>query len=137
MKEKIQFEDLTALKVVVPTTIAIVSCFVFGTLIIVDGAHLYYIIPAFIGIILIGIPQIKNIRQRNTIKFTNTGLTAKLLGHKTFGFQFKDIEKYQLTDAGLIIKINEMDKMTLSRKRFQEESLTRLHTLIQQKTAQL
>ncbi|GAK89259.1 hypothetical protein JCM19297_1087 [Nonlabens ulvanivorans] len=37
----------------------------------------------------------------------------------------------------MIIKINEMDKMTLSRKRFQEESLTRLHTLIQQKTAQL
>ncbi|GAK75966.1 MAG: hypothetical protein ABJN73_01690 [Nonlabens ulvanivorans] len=137
MKEKIQFEDLTALKVVVPTIIAVVSCFVFGTLIIIDGAHLYYIIPAFIGIILIGIPQIKNIRQRNTIKFTNTGLTAKLLGHKTFGFQFKEIEHYDLTEKGMTLKVNKMDEVTLSRKRFQEDSLTQLHTLIQQKTAQL
>lgn len=137
MKEKIKFEDLTALKNVVPTVIGSVLCLVFGVLIVVNEVQIYYVIPAFIGIMLLGIPQIKNIRERNTIKFNNTGLTAKLLGHKTFGFQFKDIEDHTFTEKGLIFKVQGMDEVTLSRKRFQQQSLEQLHTLIQQKTAQL
>lgn len=137
MKEEIQFEDLTTLKNVLPTALGSVLCFVFGVLIVVNEVQLYYVIPAFIGIMLLGIPQIKNIRKRNTIKFTNTGLTAKLLGHKTFGFQFKDLEQYSFTEKGLNFKVQGMDEVTLSRKRFQQKSLEQLHTLIQQKTAQL
>lgn len=137
MKEKIKFEDLTALKNVVPTVIGSVLCLVFGVLIVVNEVQIYYVIPAFIGIMLLGIPQIKNIRERNTIKFNNTGLTAKLLGHKTFGFQFKDIEDHTFTEKGLIFKVQGMDEVTLSRKRFQQQSLEQLYTLIQQKTAQL
>lgn len=137
MKEKIKFEDLTALKNVVPTVIGSVLCLVFGVLIVVNEVQIYYVIPAFIGIMLLGIPQIKNIRERNTIKFNNTGLTAKLLGYKTFGFQFKDIEDHTFTEKGLIFKLQGMDEVTLSRKRFQQQSLEQLHTLIQQKTAQL
>ena len=133
MKESILFEDLTSLKNVIPIAIGAILCFVFGFLIISKEATLYYVIPAVIGIALLGIPQIKNIRRRNTIKYNNTGLTAKLLGHKTFGFQFQDIERYSFTDKALIIKIKKMDEITLSRKRYKKESLEKLHTLIQKK----
>ncbi|EAS19917.1 hypothetical protein BBFL7_02317 [Flavobacteria bacterium BBFL7] len=137
MKEKIHFENLTALKNVVPTVIGALLCLIFGGLIITDDATVTYLIPAFLGITILGIPQIKNIRRRNTIKYNHSGLTAKLLGFRTFGFQFKDIEEVELSDTRLLLKIKEMDEVTLSRKRFQEDSLTQLHTLIQQKTAQL
>lgn len=137
MKEKIHFEDLRALHNVIPASLGAVLCLIFGTLIVIQDATLWYVIPAFIGIALLGIPQIKNVRQRNTIKHNNSGLTAKLLGFKTFGFQYQEIEKVQLSDTGLIIKVKGMEEVTLSRKRFQETSLEELNTLIQQKTTQL
>ncbi len=136
MKEFIHFEDLTNLKNILPTVIGAILCIVFGFLIITDDAPVTYMIPAFIGITLLGIPQIKNIRHRNTIKYNNTGLTAKLLGRKTFGFQFMDIEQFSLNEKELILNIKGMDLVTLSRKRFQEKSLQELHTLIKQKTTQ-
>lgn len=136
MKDKIHFEDLTALKNVVPTVIGALLCLVFGGLIITDNAPVTYMIPAFLGITLLGIPQIKNIRRRNTIKYNNTGLTIKLVGRKTFGFQFLDLKQCSLIEKGLLLKINGMDEITLSRKQFQENSLQELNTLIQQKTTQ-
>ncbi|MGJ8684570.1 MAG: hypothetical protein ACSHWW_08100 [Nonlabens sp.] len=136
MKEKIQFEDLTSLKNILPTAIGAVFCLICGILIVRDQTTIYFAILGIIGIALIGIPQIKNIRRRNTIKYNNTGLTAKFLGRKTFGFQFSEIEHISLIEKGLILNIKGMDEVTLSRKRFQEDSLQQLHTLIKQKTTQ-
>lgn len=137
MKDKIHFEDLRALHNVLPAAAGAVLSLVFGTLVVIKEPTIWYVVPAIIGIALLGIPQIKNVRQRNTIKHNNSGLTAKLLGFKTFGFQYQEIETVQLLDTGLLIKIKEMDVVTLSQKRYQQQSLQQLYTLIHQKTTQL
>lgn len=134
MKETIEFYDLTQFKHKAPAILGVLLCMVFGILLITHQALPIYIIGTLIGLILLAVPQIININKRNTIKYNNTGLTAKLLGFKTFGFQFTDLDNHQLTSDALILTINNTDVITLSRKRFNDQSLQQLHTLIQSKT---
>lgn|GEM_PF-3811137 len=117
---------------------------VFGLLLVIDTestnsgtAKWHYVIPTITGIILIAIPQIQNIRKSHTIRYNKTGLTAKLLGFKTFGFQYDNVKSIHLNEELLQIEVIGMETISLSRKRYNHNSLLQLKQIIEQHKTQL
>ncbi len=139
MPATIHFTDISKPIHTIPTVIGAILCLGCGTYVIASNdtdsnstTSVVALIASLVGIILIGIPQIQNIRKRNTIRYTKSGLTAKLLGRKTFGFQFKNVTSVFLNEELLQIEVQEMDVITLSRKRYHHNSLLQIQQLIEQ-----
>ncbi len=71
---------------------------------------------------------------RNSVSYSLKSITIKLVGRKTFGFTFKELEKIDLSEKGLYIKSKGMDAVRLSRKRYENDSLTQLYKILQEKS---
>ncbi|AGC75241.1 hypothetical protein LX97_02385 [Nonlabens dokdonensis] len=98
------------------------------------NAILYSSICALIAITLFYINSFEGFSTRNSVSYSLKSITIKLVGRKTFGFTFKELEVLDLSEKGLYIKSKGMDAVTLSRKRYQDDSLTQLHTILKEKT---
>lgn len=138
MATKIDFTDISKPIHTLPVIIGAILCLGCGAYIIIghdpdapSRADLIVIVAAFLGIVLIAVPQIQNIRKSNTIRFNNRGLTAKLLGRKTFGFEFRNVTSLLLDEKELQIKVTGMELITLSRKQYHDNSLLQLKEVIE------
>jgi hypothetical protein len=73
----------------------------------------------------------------NSISVDRYGATLKLLGEKTYGFRFEDIQSIDLSERGLYIELKEMEAVKLSRKRYKQKSLENIYTLLTTKNNKL
>jgi hypothetical protein len=78
--------------------------------------------------------SLDNFTTANSVSYGPKSITLKLLGHKTTGFLFSDVQQVSLQEQGLLIRVVGMDDMKLSRKRYTDQSLQELYTLLQEKT---
>lgn len=138
MSATIHFTDISKPIHTVPVIIGVILCIGSGALIITRSddvaastASIIALLAALLGIVLIAIPQILNIRKSDTIRYNKRGLTAKLLGRKTFGFEYRNVTSVILNDQLLQIEVLEMDLITLSRKRYNQNSLLQIKQLIE------
>jgi hypothetical protein len=133
MKEDIQFKDMTGRRYVMVLCLAIGSLILAATLYFLN-LRLYRSIAALVGITLFYVNSFEGFTSRNSVSHSSKSITISLLGRKTFGFPFKELEVLDLSEKGLYIKVKEMDAVTLSRKRYNDSSLTQLHTILKEKT---
>ncbi|PQJ19789.1 hypothetical protein BST94_05970 [Nonlabens xylanidelens] len=95
---------------------------------------MYSSITALIAVTLFYFLNFDGFTTRNSVSYSLKSITVKLIGRKTFGFTFKELEQLDLSEKGLYIKSKGMDAVTLSRKRYQDNSLTQLHKILQEKS---
>jgi hypothetical protein len=98
------------------------------------GFRLYSTIAALFSISLFYYNSFEGFSTRNTVSYSLSSITIKLVGRKTLGFRFKEMEQLDLSEKGLYIKVKEMDVVTLSRKRYHDKSLEQLHKILNEKT---
>lgn len=111
-----------------------VLCLVTAAVLFFLGYRLYSTIAALFSISLFYYNSFEGFATRNSVSYSLTSITIKLVGRKTFGFKFKEMEQIDLSEKGLYIKVKEMDVVTLSRKRYQDKSLEQLHKILKEKT---
>jgi len=99
-----------------------------------SNLKLYSSIAALAAVTLFYFNSYEGFSTRNSASYSRSSITVKLVGRKTFGFRFKELEKLDLSDKGLYIKSKGMDAVTLSRKRYEDNSLTQLHNILQEKS---
>lgn len=138
MPSNIEFTDISTPKHNLPIILGVILCVISGTLIVTSNkadittTNPIPVITGIIGIALIAIPQIINVRKANTIRYNKRGLTAKLVGHKTFGFEFSNIEATHLKEKQLEIVTKNGERISLSRKQYNQKSLQKIIDLITQ-----
>jgi hypothetical protein len=96
--------------------------------------RLYSSIAALLAVTFFYMNSFEGFSTRNSVSYSLKSITIKLVGRKTFGFTFKELEKLDLSEKGLYIKSKGMDAVTLSRKRYENKSLTQLHQILQEKS---
>gem|GEM_PF-1540260 len=133
MKEVIQFKDMNTPRYKMVLVLAILmllmaSCFFFINL------KIYSSIAALAAVTLFYFNSYEGFSTRNSASYSRNSITVKLVGRKTFGFRFKELEKLDLSGKGLYIKSKGMEAITLSRKRYEDNSLTQLHYILQEKS---
>jgi hypothetical protein len=99
-----------------------------------NNFKLYSSIAALSAVTLIYFNSYEGFSTRNSASYSRTSITVKLVGRKTFGFSFKELEKLDLSEKGLYIKSKGMDAVTLSRKRYEDNTLSQLHNILQVKS---
>jgi hypothetical protein len=99
-----------------------------------SNLKIYSSIFALIAVTLFYINSFEGFSTRNSVSYSLQSITIKLVGKKTFGFTFKELEKLDLSEKGLFIKSKGMDAVTLSRKRYENKSLTQLHNILKEKS---
>lgn len=70
----------------------------------------------------------------NAVSYGSKSMTVKLLGEKTTGFLFRKVSKVSMMEQGLLIRVEGMEDLKLSRKRYNDTSLEKLQTIIKEKT---
>ncbi len=85
---------------------------------------------AGLSVTLFAFTGIDNFKHTNLVNHDNQSATVKLLGRKTFGFRFKAVKKVSLLEKGLLIEVDGQEPITLSRKRYKEQSLIEFKNLI-------
>lgn len=88
------------------------------------------LVAATIGITLFAATSIDNFKHTNIVNYDRKAATVKLLGKRTFGFMFAQIEEVNLSEKGLLIRVTGQEVITLSRKRYKEQSLQNFYNLI-------
>jgi hypothetical protein len=81
-------------------------------------------------VILFAFTSLDNFIYNNVVNYDSKAVTGKLLGRKTFGFLFEQVQETTLSDKGLLIRVQGQDVITLSRKRYKEKSLQEFYNLI-------
>jgi hypothetical protein len=99
-----------------------------------SNLKIYSSIFALIAVTLFYINSFEGFSTRNSVSYSLQSITIKLVGKKTFGFTFKELEKLDLSEKGLFIKSKGMDAVTLSRKRYENKSLIQLHNILKEKS---
>ncbi len=79
--------------------------------------------------------SLEGFTSANSVSYGGKSVTMKLLGDKTTGFLFSEIQEINLMEQGLLIRVNEMEDIKLSRKRYTPESLEELTRILKEKTA--
>lgn len=85
---------------------------------------------ASLSVILFAFTSLDNFVYNNVVNYDSRSVTGKLLGRKTFGFLFEQVQETTLSDKGLLIRVQGQDVITLSRKRYKEKSLQEFYNLI-------
>jgi hypothetical protein len=133
VKEVIQFKDMNTLSYKIILGLAVFMLVMAGVFFL-NNFKLYSSIAALSAVTLIYFNSYEGFSTRNSASYSRTSITVKLVGRKTFGFSFKELEKLDLSDKGLYIKSKGMDAVTLSRKRYEDNSLSKLHNILQVKS---
>ncbi|PQJ17260.1 hypothetical protein [Nonlabens tegetincola] len=135
MKHRIVFQDQTARKYVAFTSIGIILI-VAGVLLLFTSLEEYVAYLGIgIGIALFFYINMNSFRSTHFISYNRKGITLQLLGRKTNGFSFNQLQKVSLEEKGLLIKLKGGEVITLSRKRYLEQSLQQLFTILKTKTS--
>ena len=132
MKEVIHFKDINTPKYKIIMGTAILGLILAAVLFFLD-ATLYSSIFALISITLFYINSFDGFSTRNAVSYSLKSITVKLVGRKTFGFTFNELEILDLSEKGLYIKSKGMDPVTLSRKRYHDDSLEQLYIILKDK----
>ncbi len=133
MPEPIKIQDLNSnkYKVLVGFGIFFIALALIFWLLSLDP--LFYYLSAILGIgCFFGLSS-STFTTGNMISYDNYGATFKLVGNKTFGFRFSELKDVSISDRGLLIVIEGMNDVKLSRKRYQEKSLNDLYNLLKAK----
>ncbi|WP_194852024.1 hypothetical protein [Nonlabens antarcticus] len=88
---------------------------------------------AALGVTAFTVLSMDGFTAANSVSYGGKSVTMKLLGNKTIGFLFKDIQEVNLQEPGLLIRVEGMEAVKLSRKRYTEESLEELTKLLNDK----
>ncbi|MFT6097071.1 MAG: hypothetical protein ACJAXY_000208 [Nonlabens sp.] len=99
-----------------------------------NNLKIYSSIFALIAVTLFYVNSFEGFSTRNSVSYSLQSITIKLAGKKTFGFTFKELEKLDLSDKGLYIKSKGMEAVTLSQKRYENNSLIQLHQILNEKS---
>lgn len=132
MKEVIHFKDMNTARYKLILGLAVFMLVMAGVFFL-NNLTLFSSIAALTAVTLFYFNSYEGFSTRNSASYSRMSITVKLVGRKTFGFSFKELEKLDLSDKGLYIKSKGMDAVTLSRKRFEDNSLTQLHNILQEK----
>lgn len=132
-KEVIHFKDLNTLRhrIILGLAFIMLIC---AAVFFFNDLRIYSSITALIAVTLFYLLNFDGFTTRNSVSYSLRSITVKLIGRKTFGFTFKELEQLDLSDKGLYIKSKGMDAVTLSRKRYHDNSLTQLHNILQEKS---
>ncbi len=133
MKEEIHFKDVNTPKYKIIMGFALLGLVMAAILFFLEE-RLFSSISALIAITLFYINSFDGFSTRNSVSYSLKSITVKLVGRKTFGFTFKELEILDLSEKGLYIKSKGMDAVTLSRKRYQDSSLEQLHKILKEKS---
>lgn len=133
LKEVIHFKDMNTTRYKAVLAFALI-CLIAAGLLFLYGLRIYSSIAALVAVTFFYINSFEGFSTRNSVSFSLKSITIKLVGRKTFGFTFKELEKLDLSEKGLYIKSKGMDAVTLSRKRYENDSLTQLHKILQEKS---
>ncbi|WP_148311307.1 hypothetical protein [Nonlabens marinus] len=79
--------------------------------------------------------SLEGFTSANSVSYGGESMTMKLLGNKTMGFLFSEIQEIHLQEQGLLIRVKEMEDIKLSRKRYTSESLEELTRILKDKKA--
>jgi hypothetical protein len=72
----------------------------------------------------------------NSVSYGTKSVTMKLMGNKTIGFLFSDVQEINLQEQGLLIRVDGVDEaIKLSRKRYTDQSLEELTRILKDKKA--
>ncbi|SCY17210.1 hypothetical protein SAMN05192588_1493 [Nonlabens sp. Hel1_33_55] len=134
MKREIKIRNLNSKKYLRITYTA-AALFVLAFLCwFLDGPIVYAYIAAGVAITLFAYLSMDSFTTSNAVSYGSKSVTMKLLGHKTIGFLFTDLREVRLQELGLLIRVDGMEDLKLSRKRYTDQSLEELHTILQEKT---
>lgn len=133
MKEVIHFKDMNEARYRVVLFLAVIMLISAAVLFFLN-LRLYSSIAALLAVTFFYMNSFEGFSTRNSVSYSLKSITIKLVGRKTFGFTFKELEKLDLSEKGLYIKSKGMDAVTLSRKRYENKSLTQLHQILQEKS---
>ncbi|MEN8816120.1 MAG: hypothetical protein ABF274_04525 [Nonlabens sp.] len=133
MKEVIHFKDMNEARYRVILLIAVFMLISAAVLFFLD-LRLYSSIAALLAVTFFYMNSFEGFSTRNSVSYSLKSITIKLVGRKTFGFTFKELEKIDLSEKGLYIKSKGMDAVRLSRKRYENDSLTQLYKILQEKS---
>lgn len=97
---------------------------------VLDFPSVIALATAGVSVALFAFTSIDNFKHTNLVQYDSNAVTVKLLGRRTFGFRFSNVEHLDLSEKGLLIRLKEMDAITLSRKRYSEQSLQKFYNLI-------
>ncbi|MEN8898071.1 hypothetical protein [Nonlabens sp.] len=129
----IHFKDMNEARYRVILLIAVFMLISAAVLFFLD-LRLYSSIAALLAVTFFYMNSFEGFSTRNSVSYSLKSITIKLVGRKTFGFTFKELEKIDLSEKGLYIKSKGMDAVRLSRKRYENDSLTQLYKILQEKS---
>jgi hypothetical protein len=133
LKEVIHFKDMNTLRYKFILGFALINLVLAGVFFF-NNLKIYSSIFALMAVTLFYMNSFEGFSTRNSASYSLKSITINLVGKKTFGFTFKELEKLDLSDKGLYIKSRGMEAVTLSRKRYENSSLTQLHNILKEKS---
>ena len=134
MKREIKIRNLNSPKFRAITFIAISLFTIAGIALFLDLPSYIAYITAALGVALFAYLSMESFTVANSVSYGSKSITMKLLGHKTIGFLFTDLTEVRLQELGLLIRVDGMEDLKLSRKRYTDQSLEQLHTILKEKT---
>lgn len=129
--ESIYFKDQGSLSFKILIFSAILFAAVAIALFYLEKPSYWSLSVAALSVVLFAFTGIDNFKHPNLVNHDNHSATVKLLGRRTFGFRFKAVKMVSLMEKGLIIEVDGQEPITLSRKRYKEQSLKDFKNLIQ------
>jgi len=99
-----------------------------------EGPDYVAYIAAALGVTAFTVLSMDGFTSSNSVTHGSKSVTMKLLGSKTIGFLFEDVRQVSLQEQGLLIRVDGIEDIKLSRKRYTDQSLEELTKLLKDKT---
>jgi hypothetical protein len=114
-----------------------------GTLILIsllswwlEGPDYVAYTAAALGVASFTFLSMDGFTSANSVSYGTKSVTMKLMGNKTIGFLFSDVQEINLQEQGLLIRVDGVDEaIKLSRKRYTDQSLEELTRILKDKKA--
>jgi hypothetical protein len=137
--QKIKIQDLTAPRYKIFISAGLFLFIVAGITWYLNTPPPLYYLSAGLAIACFFAISYDTFTTSNAISIDRYGATFKLLGNKTYGFRFQDVDQVQISDRGLMItfKKEEMEAIKLSQKRYHSQSLKDIYTILTTKIQSL
>lgn len=139
MAQKIHIQDLTAPRYKIFISVGLLLFAIAAATWFFEAPPPVYYLAAGLAIACFFAISYNTFTTSNIISVDRHGATLKLVGNKTYGFRFQDVNQIDLSDRGLLITFieQEMEAVKLSRKRYHPESLNDIYTLLTTKKQSL
>ncbi len=101
---------------------------------LLQGPDYIAYVAAALGVAAFTVLSMDSFTTANAVSYGKESITMKLLGNKTIGFLFSDVQEIRLLEQGLLIRLQDREDVKLSRKRYSTKSLEQLETILKEKT---